>query len=74
MSKKLMDNDERVDAILEYLWQTWNIKTLAIEINNQFPNDDEKLVRKVAAKIANAHCSGKHYDQSYFIKQLEKLL
>lgn len=71
---QLEEDDEHVQAIAEFLWQTWDLKTLANKIRAHFPHDDERLIEKVTEKIANLHISGDGYDIRHLTHQLEKLL
>jgi len=73
-TNKLHEDDPSVQHIAEFLWQTWNNKTLADQIQLHFPHDDRKLIEKVADRIGNLHCSGDGYDISDLIYYLEKLL
>jgi hypothetical protein len=71
---QLQEDDKHVQTIAEFLWQTWNMKTLANKIRTHFPHDDQALIERVTEKIATLHTSGDGYDMSHLIHQLEKLL
>ena len=68
-----MEDDERLQEMMAYLWGSWNTKQLTAKIATLYQCHHHPELADVGQKIANLHCETGSYTNRDVAEQLSRL-